>query len=226
MKIMIIEDDEIIRNELKSELIKWKYDVCITEDFSNILLDFEREKPQLVLLDIVLPYFNGYYWCEEIRKISTVPIIFISSKTENTDIIMGVQFGADDYIKKPIDLDLTLAKIKAILRRSYSFVNDVEYIKYKDVLLYVSKTKIHCNEKETDITKTELLILETLFKAQGAIVSREKIMDVCWQGDQFIDDNTLAVNINRLRKKLIGIGLSDFILTKKNAGYYLSREGK
>lgn len=226
MKIMIVEDDEIIKSSLKSELEKWGYEVYCLENLDNVVAEFQSEKPQLVLLDIVLPFFNGYYWCQEIRKISKVPIIFISSKNENMDIVMAMQFGGDDYITKPINLDVTIAKIQAMLRRSYNFVNDIDYLSFGKIQLILSEAKVDFSGMNVDLTKTEMMILESLFKEQGAVVSREKIMDRCWQGDSFIDDNTLAVNVTRLRKKLSSIGLDGLVMTKKGYGYYLEKNSE
>ncbi len=226
MKIMIVEDDEIIKSSLKTELEKWGYEVYCLENLDNVVAEFQAEKPQLVLLDIVLPFFNGYYWCQEIRKISKVPIIFISSKNENMDIVMAMQFGGDDYITKPINLDVTIAKIQAMLRRSYNFVNDIDYLSFGKIQLILSEAKVDFSGMNVDLTKTEMMILESLFKEQGAVVSREKIMDRCWQGDSFIDDNTLAVNVTRLRKKLSSIGLDGLVMTKKGYGYYLEKNSE
>ncbi|MDY4560536.1 MAG: response regulator transcription factor [Peptostreptococcus porci] len=226
MKIMIVEDDEIIKSSLKTELEKWGYEVYCLENLDNVVAEFQAEKPQLVLLDIVLPFFNGYYWCQEIRKISKVPIIFISSKNENMDIVMAMQFGGDDYITKPINLDVTIAKIQAMLRRSYNFINDIDYLSFGKIQLILSETKVDFSGMNVDLTKTEMMILESLFKEQGAVVSREKIMDRCWQGDSFIDDNTLAVNVTRLRKKLSSIGLDGLVMTKKGYGYYLEKNSE
>lgn len=226
MKIMIVEDDEIIKSSLKTELEKWGYEVYCLENLNNVVAEFQSEKPQLVLLDIVLPFFNGYYWCQEIRKISKVPIIFISSKNENMDIVMAMQFGGDDYITKPINLDVTIAKIQAMLRRSYNFVNDIDYLSFGKIQLILSEAKVDFSGMNVDLTKTEMMILESLFKEQGGVVSREKIMDRCWQGDNFIDDNTLAVNVTRLRKKLSSIGLDGLVMTKKGYGYYLEKNSE
>lgn len=226
MKIMIVEDDEIIKSSLKTELEKWGYEVYCLENLDNVVAEFQAEKPQLVLLDIVLPFFNGYYWCQEIRKISKVPIIFISSKNENMDIVMAMQFGGDDYITKPINLDVTIAKIQAMLRRSYNFVNDIDYLSFGKIQLILSEAKVDFSGMNVDLTKTEMMILESLFKEQGGVVSREKIMDRCWQGDNFIDDNTLAVNVTRLRKKLSSIGLDGLVMTKKGYGYYLEKNSE
>lgn len=226
MKILIVEDDENIVRVISDNLTKWGYDVLAVENFNDVMETFNNFKPQLVLLDIVLPFFNGYYWSSEIRKVSTVPIIFISSKAEDGDIVMGMQFGGDDYITKPLNMDVLNAKIQAVLRRSYNFVNEIEYLEFKDVHLYISENRIKYCEKSADLTKTELLIMDSLFRKQGGIAKREEIMDKCWQNNKFIDDNTLAVNITRLRKKLHNIGLSDFIRTKKGSGYFIKRDAR
>ena len=179
MKILIVEDDENIVRVISDNLTKWGYDVLAVENFNDVMETFNNFKPQLVLLDIVLPFFNGYYWSSEIRKISTVPIIFISSKAEDGDIVMGMQFGGDDYITKPLNMDVLNAKIQAVLRRSYNFVNEIEYLEFKDVQLYLSESRIEHCEKNADLTKTELLIMDSLFRKQGGIAKREEIMDKC-----------------------------------------------
>ena len=168
MKIMIVEDDEIIAESVKMELKRWGYDVDCVENFSNVMEDFNEINPQLVLLDIMLPYFNGYYWCQEIRKVSNVPIVFISSKSENMDIVMAIQFGGDDYITKPINMDVAVAKIQAILRRTYNFTSEMDYLRFGSVSLNISECKIYYDDNEAELTKTEMLISESLFKAQGA----------------------------------------------------------
>lgn len=224
MKILIIEDDKNIFEMLKTELLLWNYEVYGISNFNKIIEEFLDYQPHLVLLDIMLPYNNGYFWCEKIRKFSNVPIIFISSKSENIDIVMGIQSGADNYITKPIDLNITLAKIKAILRRSYDFTKDIDFLIFEDVYLYTDQNKIKFKENEILLTNTEKLILETLFKSKGSIASKESIMEKCWHGNDYIDGNTLAVNIARLRKKFSDIDLKDFIKTKKGNGYYLNFE--
>lgn len=173
IKILIVEDDEIIANVMKRELEKWNYQVILIDDFNNVMNLFRAEKPQLVLLDIVLPYFNGYYWCQEIRKESKVPIVFISSKGENMDIVMGVQTGGDDYITKPIDMFVMVAKIQAILRRSYDFVTEIKILNYNQVSLDLGESRVLFEEQNMELTRTELQIMESLFRAKGQIVSRE-----------------------------------------------------
>lgn len=219
MKILIIEDDPTIAAVLADELGKWNYQVYLVTDFHNVLDQFQREVPQLVLLDIQLPAFNGYYWCQEIRKISQVPIIFISSRTENMDIVMAIQMGGDDYIQKPFDLNVAIAKIQALLRRTYDFIEKDNYLRVGETALKLGESKLLYQEEELDLTRNELKMLELLFQNKGKYVSREDIMVHLWEDEAFIDDNTLAVTIARLRKKLKSIGLQHLITTKKGLGY-------
>lgn len=221
MKIFIVEDDLIIREYMDRGLKKWGYSTFLVEKFDDIVSPFKKENPDLVIMDITLPFFNGYYWCQEIRKISTVPIIFVSSNSESTDIIMGMQFGGDDYITKPIDMDVVVAKVQAILRRSYTFVKNEDSIEFCNVKLLLSEAKISYKESTISLTKTEYIIMETLFRKNGEIAKRDDIINKCWQDENFIDDNTLAVNMTRLRKKLREIELDALIQTKKGIGYFL-----
>lgn len=229
MKILIIEDDRTIREYLGRELINWGYDVFLQENFQNPIEDFDKIKPDLVLLDVILPNRNGYFWCQEIRKISNVPIVFISSKNEALDIVTGMQAGGDNYITKPFDLYVVRAKVEAILRRTYDFSDTKKYDfisqDYGRIELDCSRGLLLCSAGEPagqiDLTKTEIMILQELIKAQGGFVSRQAIIEVCWQGEDFIDDNTLAVNVARLRKKLNNMGLENLIITKKGVGYGL-----
>ena len=223
MKILIVEDDNDIAEILANELSVWGYDTVCVKDFNNVLDEFKSEKPELVLMDIILPYFNGFYWCQKIREVSKVPLMFISSKSEDIDIVQAMQFGGDDYIVKPINIQIVRAKIVALLRRSYDFVEETDYLIFGNVKLLLSAAKLEFMGKVAELTRTELMILETLFKDKGAVSKRDKIMDKCWQEENFIDDNTLAVNMTRLRKKLAEIGLIDFIRTKKGIGYYLKQ---
>ena len=224
MKILIVEDDNNIAEILANELSVWGYDTVCVKDFNNVLDEFKSEKPELVLMDIILPYFNGFYWCQKIREISKVPLMFISSKSEDIDIVQAMQFGGDDYIVKPINIQIVRAKIVALLRRSYDFAEETDYLTFGNVKLLLSAAKLEFMGKATELTRTELMILETLFKDRGAVSKRDKIMDKCWQEENFIDDNTLAVNMTRLRKKLAEIGLDDFIQTKKGIGYFLNNK--
>ena len=210
MKILIVEDDNDIAEILAGELSVWGYDIVCVKDFNNVLDEFKAEKPELVLMDIILPYFNGFYWCQKIREISKVPLMFISSKSEDIDIVQAMQFGGDDYIVKPINIQIVRAK--------------TDYLAFGNVKLLLSAAKLEFMGKAAELTRTELMILETLFKDKGAVSKRDKIMDKCWQEENFIDDNTLAVNMTRLRKKLAEIGLDGFIQTKKGIGYFLNNK--
>lgn len=225
MKILIIEDDRTIREYLGRELVNWGYEVFLQENFQNPIEDFDKIKPDLVLLDVILPSRNGYFWCQEIRKNSNVPIVFISSKNEALDIVTGMQAGGDNYITKPFDLYVVRAKIEAILRRAYDFSDTKKYEfvsqDYGRIELDSSRGFFLCEEGQIDLTKTEIMILQELINAQGGFVSRQAIIEVCWQGEDFIDDNTLAVNVARLRKKLNNMGLENLIITKKGVGYGL-----
>lgn len=225
MKILIIEDDFIIANALKKELEKYEYEITLVEDFTEVMETFQKIEPHLVLLDINLPHHNGYYWCSQIRAHSNVPIIFISSLTDKMDQMMAIQMGGDDYLPKPIDLQLTVAKVQALLRRTYDFqMTQSQGLSFHGVQLDRQKAAISYQDKKVSLTYTELQILSCLFEHGEAYAKREEILDYCWQNDQFIDDNTLAVNISRLRKKLKEIGLANFIETKKKVGYRLAKE--
>lgn len=223
---MIIEDDLTIAKELGKVFQKWQFEVDIAEDFEYIIEAFRKSKPHLILLDVNLPYYNGYYWCGEIRKESDVPIIFISSVSDRMDMIMAMQMGADDYIPKPIDTQFTVSKVQALLRRTYDFTVQSDSFEYDGAVLDIAKSRVTYNEGEANLTFTELQILTALFQQKGEYVSREVILDYCWQNNQFIDDNTLAVNMTRIRKKLRTVGLDQFIETKKNFGYRLKSEGE
>ena len=226
MKIMLVEDDLVIAQSLATALNKWQYETIVTENFEDILGEFKRHNPHLILMDLNLPNYNGYFWTQEIRKLSQVPIIFISSVGEPVDMVMAIQMGADDYITKPIDMQVTVSKIQALLRRTYTFSMEVDTNTYQlaGATLDTNKAKVTFNQSEVSLTFTELQILLVLFQAKGDYVAREKILDFCWQNDQFIDDNTLAVNMTRIRKKLRQIGLDNFIQTKKNYGYRIKVE--
>ena len=224
MKIFIVEDDENIVELLGDELRQWGYETKAVKDFNDVANEMGRYNPNLVLMDITLPYYNGFYWTQKIRQNSNVPIIFISSHNNQVDMVSAMQFGADDYITKPIDINLTRVKIQAILRRTYEYTMHVDKPVFEGISLDISKAKLLGEGFCIDLTKTELLILEYLFNMRGKIAKREDIMNHCWQGDDFIDDNTLAVNITRLRKKLRGVGYKEFIQTKKGMGYYLVRQ--
>lgn len=220
-KIFIVEDDPIIANSIKSNLTSWRFEVRVSEDYKNVTEEFQKFSPNLVLLDITLPFFNGYHWCKMIREKSTVPIIFLSSSSENLNIIMAMDLGADDYITKPFNMDILLAKIRALLRRSYDFVSDINFIYHNGLELNLSEMKVSYGGKTEILTKNEFKILELLLKNKGSVITREKLMKRLWMSDEYIDDNTLTVNVARLRTKLKEIGVGDLIITKVGVGYYV-----
>lgn len=220
-KIFMVEDDEIIARSIREHLQAWNYDVCCVEDFSNVVAEFVRFDPQLVLMDITLPFFNGYHWCSEIRKISKVPVIFLSSAADNMNIVMAVNMGADDFIPKPFDLEVLTVKIQAMLRRSYDFAGTGSMLEHKGAILNLNETTPTYQEQKIELTKNEFRILEILMENKEKVVSRETLMTKLWESDNYVDENTLSVNVNRLRKKLEALGLEEFILTKKGIGYRL-----
>lgn len=220
-KILIIEDDPIIAGALQNHMLKWDYEAIVLTDFRNVLEQFIQIDPQIVLMDISLPFYNGYHWCNEIRKISKVPILFISSATDNMNIVMAMNMGGDDFIGKPFDLSVVAAKIQAILRRAYAYQGHVNVLEYKGVLLNLSETTLSYLNHKINLTKNDFKIIQTLMEQPGTVISRETIMTRLWESDSFIDDNTLTVNVTRLRKKLEEIGLETFIQTKKGIGYHL-----
>lgn len=220
-KIFMVEDDEIIARSIREYLQAWNYDVCCVEDFSNVVAEFVRFDPQLVLMDITLPFFNGYHWCSEIRKISKVPVIFLSSAADNMNIVMAVNMGADDFIPKPFDLEVLTVKIQAMLRRSYDFAGTGSMLEHKGAILNLNETTLTYQEQKIELTKNEFRILEILMENKEKVVSRETLMTKLWESDNYVDENTLSVNVNRLRKKLEALGLEEFILTKKGIGYRL-----
>lgn len=217
-KIFMVEDDEIIARSIREHLQAWNYDVCCVEDFSNVVAEFVRFDPQLVLMDITLPFFNGYHWCSEIRKISKVPVIFLSSAADNMNIVMAVNMGADDFIPKPFDLEVLTVKIQAMLRRSYDFAGTGSMLEHKGAILNLNETTLTYQEQKIELTKNEFRILEILMENKEKVVSRETLMTKLWESDNYVDENTLSVNVNRLRKKLEALGLEEFILTKKGIG--------
>lgn len=218
-KILIVEDDETIAGGLKSHLERWNYQVECATDFRNVMEKFVEYDPQLVLLDIVLPFFNGFHWCQEIRKISKIPIIFLSSVNDNMNIVMAMNMGGDEFIEKPFDLNVVTAKVQAVLRRTYEFRGTTDVMEWNGAILNLADTTLLYQDQKLDLTKNEFKILQILLENAGRIVSRETIMTRLWDSDEFIDDNTLTVNVARLRKKMEKIGLGQKITTKKGIGY-------
>ena len=219
-KIYMIEDDEGIFEASKKHGEKYELEFIGVNNFRKITDEFREIQPHLVIMDIGLPSFDGYYWCSKIREISTVPIIFLSSAALNMNMVMAMNMGGDDFVAKPFDYEVLLAKIQALLRRTYSFTLS-EHKDESELYLNTANCTLVYRGENVDLTKNEYRILSVLFDNKGEIVSREKLMDTLWESDCYIDDNTLTVNINRLRKKLLGIGLSDLIVTKKGLGYLL-----
>lgn len=218
-RIFIVEDDMTIAGALTEHLRKWDYDVEYAVDFKNIVERFVEFEPQLVILDIMLPLFNGFHWCQEIRKISKVPIIFLSSASDNMNIVMAMNMGGDGFIEKPFDLNVVTAKVQAVLRRAYAFQGSAEVIECSGVVLKLNDATVNVRGEERELTKNEFRILRLLMERAGHIVSRDEIIEKLWESDEFIDDNTLTVNMTRLRKKLETMGVSDMIRTKKGIGY-------
>ncbi|EJE7235034.1 response regulator transcription factor [Clostridium botulinum] len=221
-KIMIIEDEEKIANIIKKSLEKWGFETYIVKDFNAIFQEFLHINPQLVLMDVNLPAYDGFYWCSKIRSMSKVPVIFLSSRSTNMDIVMAVNMGGDDYITKPFSIEVLNAKINAILRRTYSYRDsNMDVLDCKGAMLSLKDNILYYQDKTIELTRNEFKILYILMKEYETIVNREDIMQELWQDENFIDDNTLTVNINRLRKKLNKIGLNDFIKTIINQGYVI-----
>lgn len=218
-RIFIAEDDPVIAGTVKNYLEGWGYEVKCAADFNNIIGEFTEFSPHLVLMDIGLPFCNGFYRCAEIRRISEVPVVFLSSASDNMNIVMAMDMGGDDFIPKPFDLTVLLAKIKAILRRTYDFGNTPEIIEHMGAMLNVSDATLTCNGVKLELTKNEYRILLTLMENKGRVVSRETLMNRLWETDCYVDENTLTVNVSRLRKKLEKNGLADFIVTKAGMGY-------
>lgn len=218
-RILIVEDDRVIAQTLASHLCRWDYETKCVEDFKNVAKEFRQYDPQLVLLDIMLPFFNGFHWCQEIRRFSKVPIVFLSSANDNMNIVMAMNMGGDEFIEKPFDLNVVTAKVQAILRRTYSFQGTVNVMEYRGAVLNLNDATFVKGGQKAELTKNEFRILQMLLENVGRIVSRDSIITRLWESDEFIDDNTLTVNVARLRKKLELIGLAGMIKTKKGIGY-------
>lgn len=218
-KLLIIEDDMTIAKTLKNHLQSWGFEVEYISDFQNVMTQFVSCDPQLVLLDISLPFMNGFTLCSEIRKLSKVPIIFISSASDNMNIVMAMNMGGDDFIAKPFDLNVLTSKVQALLRRTYDFTGQTNLLEHRGAILNTSDGTLTFNGQRIELTKNDQKILHVLLENKDKAVSRDVLMTRLWETDSFIDDNTLTVNINRLRKKLEAIGLNDFIKTKKGLGY-------
>ncbi|MFD1205283.1 MULTISPECIES: response regulator transcription factor [Sporosarcina] len=221
--ILIVEDEIKISSIIATELRNWGYGVHVAEDFSNVEELYLMVQPHLILLDINLPYMNGFYWCERIRRHSNIPIVFLSSRTETMDMMMALNMGGDDFIQKPFSMEMLLTKIHALLRRSYTYQQiDMDILSHRDLTLHVKRAVLSSPDGEIELTKNEFRILCILLERKNEIVQRDELMAALWEDENFIDDNTLTVNINRLRRKLSEHRLDGYIQTKKGQGYILS----
>lgn len=218
-RLLIVEDDQGIAEAIKDQAQMWELQVHCVHNFRNVMAEFAQFDPHIVLLDIGLPFFNGYHWCNEIRKVSKVPIIFISSASDNMNIVMAMNMGGDDFIAKPFDQSVLMAKVQAMLRRTYDFASAVPVLEHRGALLNTGDNTLSYQEEKIPLSKNEYRILLILMQNKGKVVSREKLMEQLWESDSFVDENTLSVNVNRLRKKLDAAGLQDFITTKFGVGY-------
>ncbi|MGQ7366997.1 response regulator transcription factor [Streptococcus suis] len=220
-RILLVEDDRVISQLVAKNLTNWGYQIQEVQDFQTVLDQISDFQPHLILLDIGLPFFNGYYWCQEIRKTSRVPIMFLSSHDQPMDIVMAINMGADDYVTKPFEMTVLLAKIQGLLRRTYDFVGEQSVLWFEEISLDLKTMQVSYGQDVEELTRNEFQILRVLFEHGKEVVSREELMRELWNSDIFVDDNTLSVNIARLRKKLAELGLPDLIMTKKGVGYGL-----
>lgn len=220
-RILIVEDDSSMADVIRRQMEAWGNQVSVVKDFQNVLQAFTEFDPHLVLLDIMLPFYNGYYWCTEIRKISDVPVIFISSASDNMNLVMAINMGGDDFIAKPFDLNVLNAKVQAILRRTYDLAGKVPVLEQAGAILNLNDMTLVFGDEKVELTKNEFRILQTLMENKGKVVSRNTLMTRLWEDDCYVEENTLTVNITRLRRRLEQIGLTDFIKTKTGKGYMI-----
>ena len=218
-KILIIEDDPVIAKAMSLYIESWGHEVLRVKDFQHVMRDFIAFDPHMVLVDVMLPFFNGYHWCAQIRKVSDVPVVFISSAAQGMNIVMAMEMGGDDFIAKPLDLSVMMAKIQALLRRVYDMGAKVPVLEHRGVMLQLNDASLRVGDERVELTKNEFRILQTLIENKGKVVSRDTLMTRLWQQDSYVEENTLTVNVTRLRKKLEAAGLSDFITTRVGSGY-------
>lgn len=218
-RIFVVEDDRGIADAICRQAERWQMEARAVQNFRNVMGEFSDFSPHLVLLDITLPVFDGYHWCRELRRVSSVPIIFISSASDGMNIIMAMNMGADDFIAKPFDFSVLIAKMQALLRRTYDFGQAAPILSCRDAVLNTGDSSLTYGGERVELTKNEYRILLTLMQNRGRVVSREKLMEALWETDCFVDENTLSVNVGRLRRRLEAVGLSDFITTKFGVGY-------
>ncbi len=220
-RVLIVEDDTGIAHAIGDALRMWGLQPRCVEKFDAVLEEFGDFSPHLVLMDITLPFFNGYHWCSEIRRASKVPVIFLSSASDKMNIVMAMNMGGDDFIAKPFDMDVLLAKVQAMLRRAYDFGGKVPVLEHHGALLNLADAELTYQGQQIELTKNEFRILKTLMEQKGQVVSRNRLMRRLWEDESFVDENTLSVNVNRLRRKLAAAGLDGFITTKVGMGYLL-----
>ncbi len=218
-KILIVEDDQAMAEAMEKQIESWGHQVSRVRDFQNVLGEFMAFDPHLVLLDIGLPFYNGYHWCEQIRRISDVPVVFISSASDNMNIVMAMAMGGDDFLPKPVDLAVMTAKLQAVLRRAYDMGGKIPVLEHRGAVLNLNDASLSYEGRRVELTKNEFRILQTLMENKGKVVSRETLMIRLWQMDSYVEENTLTVNVTRLRKKLEDAGLRGFIATRVGAGY-------
>lgn len=220
-RIFIIEDDASLSEVLKKQIAAWGYEVCLARNFRDVLPDFVDFDPHLAIIDISLPFYNGFHWCREIRKISQVPVVFLSSSADNMNIVMALNMGADDFISKPVDLSVLTAKLQAILRRTYDLAGRVPVLEHRGAVLNMNDFSLTYQGNRLELSRNEYRILQTLMENRGKYVSRDSLMNALWQDDCYIEDNTLTVNVARLRKKLESLQLANYIVTKPGSGYII-----
>ncbi len=224
-KLLLVEDDDTLFNEIQDRLTQWSYTVVGIKEFDQVLNEFSQVKPDLVLMDIQLPKYDGFHWCRLIRAHSTVPILFLSSRDHPMDMVMAMQLGGDDFIQKPFHFDVLIAKIQAILRRVYNYNTEPLGLKtWCGATIQLERNTVTKEGQRIELTKNEMLILKRLIEQKDQIVSREELMRCLWEDERFVSDNTLTVNVNRLRKKLDELGLGDAIETKIGQGYRAKEE--
>ena len=220
-RLLIVEDEKGIADAIKMQAEMWEMQVRSVENFRGVMTEFAEFDPHIVLMDIGLPFFNGYHWCNEIRKVSKVPIIFISSASDNMNMVMAMNMGADDFIAKPFDQSVLMAKLQAMLRRTYDFAPSVPVLEHRGALLNTGSNTLIYGDEKISLSKNEYRILFVLMENKGKVVSREKLMDKLWETDSYVDENTLSVNVNRLRRRLTAAGLENFITTRFGVGYLI-----
>lgn len=227
-KILMVEDDFSLANAMKKQIESWRNEVSCVRDFQKVLSAFVEYDPHMVLMDIMLPFYNGYHWCSKIREISSVPVVFISSASDNMNIVMAMNMGGDDFISKPVNLDVMMAKIQAVLRRTYDMAGKIPVLEHRGAVLNLNDASLTYEGERIELTRNEFRILQTLLENKGKVVSRDTLMTKLWQMDSYVEENTLTVNVTRLRRKLERAGLVDFITTKVGSGYILEgkREGQ